>query len=550
MSLFDWFTKNKEKQVPVIDVNDIMKPQAFPGQTFESPWEETIWDGGKFFGGFGPTELLFLDYWTLRNRSSQLFEQNHYAKGIIRRFVTNMINTGLTPEIRPDESIIGVPEHSLDDWSENVESRFHIWAKDPKLCDFHKQSTFGKIQRDAYREALIDGDVLVVIRQSNVTRLPQIELVKGGKIRTPLGESPNTLREGHTIIHGVELDSKRRVVAYWVDQRDNLESKRIAAFGERSKRRVAWLIFATEKRLDHVRGQPLLSILLQSLKEIDRYRDAAQRKAVINATLAMFVQKDADKPGTRPISGGANKRESITTTDNIGQQRKFNIAQHNPGFVIEELQTGEKPVAFGSQGTDVNFPEFEEAIIQSMGWALGLPPEILRLSFSSNYSASQAAINEFKMLLNELWSDWGEAFCTPIEKEWLISEVLNGKIKADGLIQAWRDPMQQDIFGAWSLVDWFGSIKPSTDMRKQAQGSEILVKQGWSTNSRESRMLTGSKFSVNIKRLTTENQQKADAARPLLELQREFGTKETSNAIEAVENTLIEVLESVNDGSK
>ena len=139
------------------------------------------------------------------------------------------------------------------------------------------------------------------------------------------------------------------------------------------------------------------------------------------------------------------------------------------------------------------------------------------------------------MLLNQLWSDWGENFCTPIEKEWLISQVLTGKIKADGLIQAWRDPRQQDIFGAWTLVEWFGSIKPSTDMNKQANGSKILVDEGWSTNSKESRMLSGSKFRVNIKRLKRENQLKADAARPLLELQREFGSSEAKSAVDEVE---------------
>ena len=39
----------------------------------------------------------------------------------------------------------------------------------------------------------------------------------------------------------------------------------------------------------------MLSVILQSLKEIDRYRDATQRKAAINAILAMFIKKTQDK---------------------------------------------------------------------------------------------------------------------------------------------------------------------------------------------------------------------------------------------------------------
>jgi len=167
------------------------------------------------------------------------------------------------------------------------------------------------------------------------------------------------------------------------------------------------------------------------------------------------------------------------------------------------------------------------------------------LSFSNNYSASQAAINEFKIYLNKVWSDWGETFCMPIYVEWLISETLLQKITAPGLLQAWRNPQEYDVFGAWVATDWYGSIKPSTDMLKQAKGSKLLVEEGWTTNARESRMLTGTKFSKNIKRIKRENELKAEAARPLLELNKEFGTDVANDAINALDN--MEDLEGVLD---
>ena len=54
-----------------------------------------------------PTQIQNIDYWTLRARSSQLFNENLYARGLLRRLITNEINTGLTPECCPDEEIIG-----------------------------------------------------------------------------------------------------------------------------------------------------------------------------------------------------------------------------------------------------------------------------------------------------------------------------------------------------------------------------------------------------------------------------------------------------------
>lgn len=493
-----------------------------PRASGRSPAVHAYHDGEKFFGGFGPTKLFSTDYWTLRKRSDQLFRENLYARGLIRRLITNEINTGLTPEACPDELLIGLPEDSLNDWTEEVENRFSIWGKNPEQCDWRHRSTFGAIQRAARMEALISGDVLVVLRQSRKNNLPMVQLVSGSKVQAPLCGSEN-ITKGHTVRHGVELDTNGRIVAYWVKQDDGIELKRIPAKGRRTGRRMAWLVYGTEKRLDDVRGEPILSLVMQSLKEIDRYRDSVQRKAVINSILAMFIKKTDDKQGTRPITGGAVRRGQATTTDLDGSERKFNLADHVPGLVIDELQTGEEPVMRGGEGTDTNFGTFEEAIIQAVAWANEMPPEILRLSFSNNYSASQAAINEFKIYLNKIWSDWGETFCQPIFVEWLLAENLKGRISAPGLMDAWRDPLRQDIFGAWISAEWYGSIKPSTDMLKQAKGSQLLIAEGWSNNARESRTLTGTKFSKNIKRLKRENEMKVEAMQPLVEFEQDKG---------------------------
>ena len=66
-------------------------------------------------------------------------------------------------------------------------------------------------------------------------------------------------------------------------------------------------------------------------------------------------------------------------------------------------------------------------------------------------------------------------------------------------------------------------------MLKQAKGSVILVAEGWSTNARESRITTGTKFSKNIKRLKRENEQKVEAMRPLAEFKAEFGEPVDAN---------------------
>jgi PP-loop superfamily ATP-utilizing enzyme len=60
-------------------------------------------------------------------------------------------------------------------------------------------------------------------------------------------------------------------------------------------------------------------------------------------------------------------------------------------------------------------------------------------------------------------------------------------------------------------------------MKKQGQGFEIQVKNGWNTNDRISRAVNGTKFADNVEILEEENAMLAKAMRPLLELQQQFG---------------------------
>lgn len=540
--------KNETPQQTSTDTQRLAVTDMGP-RAYNQNYSYEYYDGDKFYNGFGDTKLFIDDYWTLRNRSEQLFKENLYAKGLIRRLITNEINTGLTPEFNPDESIIGVPEDFLQDWTEDGENRFALWGQNRRVCDFYQKDTFAEIQRKARLEALVSGDVLVVLRANRKTRLPAVQLISGARVRTPVISEQN-IREGNDIEQGVEYDRFKRVTAYWVLMNDGKHT-RVPAYGERSGKLVSWLVFGVDKRLENGRGYPLLTIILQSLKDMDRYRDAATRKAVVNSMFAAVVTKSEDKIGTLPGQGGAITKEDVTVTDSDGSSRDFNIAKYLPGAFVDELQTGEDIQFKGGEGTDINFGPFQEAILSAIAWVNEIPPEILILAFTNNYSASQAAINEFKIYLNKFWHMFGEDFCQPIKNEWLISSILLGTIQADGFLNAWRNPQAHDVFGAWTASDWYGSIKPSTDVVKQARGAQMLIAEGLSTHAREARGITGTKFSKNIKRLRRENELKAEAMRPLLELEREFGNSAVTQALReataAIEEHTFTVIEGAAD---
>ena len=472
-----------------------------------------VWDSGeKFAGGLGPVDVIFKDYYALRARSAELYERNLYARGLVRRLVTNTINTGLQLEATPEEKILGFAEDELGEWSEDVENRFKLWEKNSYQCDFNERLTFGALQAEVYREALITGDVLVMLVQDPRTRAPRIRIISGERIHTPLGIK---FAPGSTVTHGVEQDKRGRQVAYWVIQDDG-QFKRIPAIGEKSGRRIAWLVYGTDKRSEDVRGTPLLGLVIQCLKEIDRYRDATLRKAVINSMIAMWIEKSEDTLGTRPLTGGATKRGVETTIANDGTPRQFKTAEMIPGAVFDELAHGEKVHAHQTNDTVESFGDFEEAMVATIAWCFEIPPEILTLSFSSNYSASQAAISEFKLYLNPTRERFGDEFCGPIYEDWLIAEVIKTRITADGLVDAFQSPVKDDIYGAWISNEWQGQIKPSLDPVKTTNAYILQTENGLVTHSQASREINGTKFSKNIQKLKRENEQLADAMAPLI----------------------------------
>lgn len=475
-------------------------------------------DGEKFLGGWGDDSnviidtLLNLDYFTLRQRSHELFETNLYARGLIRRLITNEVCLGLDLEARPVASLLGLEDEALHDWSDNVEARWAAWINDPRVCDFEQRPdmTFGNLTATARREALVGGDVLVVSRLNPATQLPSVQLIGGHQVVQPMLVD---VAEGHTVTHGVELDAAGRQVAYYVQMPSigplgiEIQTTRFAAHAPDGQR-VVWLMYGTDKRLGQVRGVPLLGIMLQSLREIDRYRDSAQRKAVIQSMLAIWFEKKEDKMASLGMTGGAIRAGDVATTDFDGSSSALRLRDHIPGLVLEELQHGEVPHAFKADGGDtLQFPEFERSIISAILWACEIPPEIGQLSFNSNYSASAAALQEFVMYLKVTRGKIARDFNAPIYQDWLRSKVRKGDITAEGLLAAANDVAQFETLYAWTNAAWIGSVKPVTDRLKAVKALEIEVDRGWTTNAVVARELNGLKFQTNAKVLKRENEE-------------------------------------------
>jgi len=463
---------------------------------------DDVFDGDKFPGSFGYTKEYVInhavDYFTLRRRCYQLFIENTYFQGLIKRILRNEIFTGMYPEPTPIGSVLWPnlseeeQEQEATKYADLMNINFSLYADNYDVFHYKKEMTFGEFQEAVRQEAIICGDVIIVGRINQQTGLPSWDIISGNSIETPLEYS---CKQGNTITHGVERDSHGRHVAYWVKEFTDNEFKytRIPVFGEKSGRRISWMVYGGNKLLNEVRGTPVLASALYMLRDLDRYRDAELRAAVIGSIIPFFLEK----PANAPAGGGVINNAAINKAKGGEQPAKETPPQINmvPGMILENLKPGETVKAFNPTHPNINFKDFEKTIVSAICWGcLELPPEIGILLFSTSYSASRQGNTEYEIVLKYRAFKNAKDFTQIIYEEYQIQSALLGEIVLPGFLEIVFDPKKWKLRSAWLKCEWSAMARPSVDMSKEARAYIDLLDSLDMTHEQVSRRFTGMSF--------------------------------------------------------
>jgi capsid protein len=462
---------------------------------------EEAFDGDKFPGSFGITRDYFInnpiDYFTLRRRCYQLFVENTYFSGIIKRLLRNEIFTGMFPEPTPMASVIwpDMDEEQREKegakYAEIMNESFNLYANDYNIFDYKRQMTFGEYQETTRQEALVCGDCVVVSRINQQTGLPSWDIISGNDIKTPLEYN---IAKGNTITHGVERDQQGRHVAYWIEEYKDNEFKftRIPVYGIKSGRQISWMVYGGNKLLNEVRGIPILASALYMLRDLEKYRDSELRAAVIGSIIPFFIEKAANTQ-----SGGSIISDEVLKKLNKGKPEepdKPSQVDMVPGLIVDNLPPGATIKSFTPNHPNLNFKTFEDAIVSAICWANEIPPEIVVLKFTSSYSASRQANNEFEMYLKYRAFKNAKDFCQLIYNEFIIQSVLLGDLIIPGFQEVMFNTASWRLRGAWLKCEWTAISRPSVDIQREAGAYVLLLDSLDMTHDQVARRFTGMSF--------------------------------------------------------
>lgn len=361
-----------------------------------------------------------------RDIAYQLYYANEIAMAVVETHATNVVGTGLTLKCNMNRDLIqartGLDDDALDVLEEQIETDFENWSETPRYCDVDGEMSFFEHQDLALRTRMIGGDAPGLIVRRDARRaarngyLTQLQAISPRRLSNPQNQPDTAMLRG-----GIERNGQGQLRFHFSRKDPNSTLfdgpssldwfPGISKFNAAGRQNVTFV-----KRMQEpgqTRGRPLLMVIAKLVARIGKFTDAQVMAAIKHAFMSLYMEGEPDSLnyGDDAPARPDGKLELKEGTIAFGSSKPHLLQSHQPGPHLEQFYT---------QGFKI------------AGMATGIPWEILCKAFTTSYSASRGARNEYKRLIRLEQKHLRIHFCKPVYCSWLMDRVMQGALDLPG----------------------------------------------------------------------------------------------------------------------
>lgn len=383
----------------------------------------------------------------IRARSRDLAYNNEYAKKYLQMVQTHIVGPGgftlqaLAADAR-------VPDRLARD---AIELAFWQWTL-PGVCEATGRHNFADFTRLVVETVARDGEAILLRRRGAANAFGyELKLLEIDRLPVEYNE---TLKNGHTVSMGVELNPDGRAVAYWL----NLGSLSSGSFTKLTRLDASEVLHIYRPmRAEQHRGLPWMTPVMSGLKMLAGYEEAAIVAARVGAA----------KMGFYTSADGA--------VDPLADEQV-------DGEFYQDAEAGAfavLPPGYDFKSWDPDYPhqgykDFVQARLRSIASGLGIAYHTLANDLADvNYSSARAGTLEERdnWIVQQNWLI--ASFLRPVYLDWLAEALKKRAILMPN--GSALPPAKIDKFAAH---EWQGRRWTWVDPLKDIEASVLAIKNG------------------------------------------------------------------------
>lgn len=356
----------------------------------------------------------------LRQRCRHEAQNNDHVKSYLRLLKTNvlgdqgvglqsraMLRSGTRPARRERQAL----ERSWREWG-------RLGA-----CDVTGTLSWCDVQTLMLETCARDGEALLrIVEPWDNAHGIAVQVIDPEQLDIDYTEQ---LAGGGAVVMGVEIDSWRRPVAYYLQPDGLINYTGYARRGDRIRIKARDIVHVYMPEWVHqTRGVPSMHTALKNLHHGNGYREAAVVAARLGAAAMGHYKQD---PEAEPLTGAAGNVQGGTLGDGVTQHGEL-LREFEPG-AIPTLPPGYSFEGWKAEFPNVNHWPFMQALLRDFAAGVGVGYNDLAGDYEGvNFTSLRAAALRDRDIYKAVQRWFIEHALQPVFSRWLPAALGNGAV--------------------------------------------------------------------------------------------------------------------------